>query len=87
MEWWIDQDKDGENVPKLEFVEVVLVHYSLVNNSYQQASKVLFTFVLNKQFAQLINISPYLLTMLNTINTEFLFLKYGLLIKTVSSLK
>ena len=87
MEWWIDQDKDGENVPKLEFVEVVLVHYSLVNNSYQQASKVLFTFVLNKQFAQLINISPYLLTMLNTTNTEFLFLKYGLLIKTVSSLK
>ena len=74
-------------MPKLEFVEVVLVHYSLVNNSYQQASKVLFTFVLNKQFAQLINISPYLLTMLNTINTEFLFLKYGLLIKTVSSLK
>ena len=43
-----DKDKDGEDVPKLEFVEVVLVHCNLVNNSYQQASKVLFTFVPNK---------------------------------------
>ena len=41
----IDQDKDGELVRKLEVAEVVLVHYNLVNNSYQQASKVLFTFV------------------------------------------
>ena len=39
----IDQNKDGENVPKLETVEVGLVHRNLVNNNYQQASKVLFT--------------------------------------------
>ena len=45
-----------EDVPKLEYVEVVLVHCNLVNNSYQQASKVLFTFVPNKQFGQLITI-------------------------------
>ena len=51
----IDQDKDRENVPKLEYVEIVLVHCNLVNNNYQQASKVLFTFVPNKQFDQLIN--------------------------------
>ena len=44
----VNQDKDGEDVPKLESVEVVLVHCNLVNNSYQQASKVLFTFVPNK---------------------------------------
>ena len=44
----VDQDKDGENVPKLEFVEVVLVHCHLVNNNYQQASKVFFTFAPNK---------------------------------------
>ena len=44
----VDKDKDGEDVPKLESVEVVLVHYDLVNNSYQQASKLLFTFVPNK---------------------------------------
>ena len=39
----VDQDKDGENMPKLESVEVVLVHCNLINNNYQQASKVLFT--------------------------------------------
>ena len=44
----VDKDKDGENVLKLESVEVVLVHCNLANNSYQQASKVLFTFVPNK---------------------------------------
>ena len=64
------KDKDGENVPKLESVEVVLVHYNLVNNNYQQASKVLLTFVPNKQFGQLINIAPYSLIMRNTTNTE-----------------
>ena len=50
----VGQDKDGEDVPKLEFVEVVLEHYNLVNNNYQQASKGLFTFAPNKQFRQLI---------------------------------
>ena len=54
-----DVDKDGEDVSKRESVEVVLVHCNLVNNSYQQASKVLFTFVPNKQFGQLITISPH----------------------------
>ena len=60
-----------ENVPKLEFVEVVLVHFNLVNNSYQETSKVLFSFVPNKQFGQFIKISPHWLTMLGTTNTEF----------------
>ena len=60
----IDSDKDGELVPILEVVEVVLVHCNLVNNSHQQASKVLFTFVPNKQFGQLIIITPHLPTML-----------------------
>ena len=54
----IDLDKNSENVPRLENVEVVLVHYNLVNTSYQQASRVLFTFVPNKQYGQLISISP-----------------------------
>ena len=39
----VDKDKDGEDVPKIESVEVVLVHCNLVNDSYQQASKVFFT--------------------------------------------
>ena len=47
------------------------MNFDLVNNNYQQASKVLFTFVPNKQFGQLINISPYSLTMLSTTNAEF----------------
>ena len=67
----VDQDKDGEDVPKLETVEIVLVHCNLVNNSYQQPSKVLFTFVPNKQFGQLVTISVHSLTMLKTTNTEF----------------
>ena len=46
----VDEDKDGQDVPKLESVEDVLVHCNLVNNSYQQASKVLFTFRPDKQF-------------------------------------
>ena len=44
----VNKDEDGEHVPKLESVEVVLVHCNLVNNSYQQTSKVLFTFVPKK---------------------------------------
>ena len=71
----VDQDKDGEDVPKLESVEVVLVHCNLVNNNYQQASKVLFTFVPNKQFGQLVNIAPHSLIMLSTTNTEFSSIK------------
>ena len=71
----VDKDKNGENVPKLESVEVVLVHCNLVKNDYQHTSKVLFTFVPNKEFGQLINISPYSLTMMNTVNTEFSFVE------------
>ena len=67
----IDADKNIENVPRLENVEVVLVHCNLVNNSCQQASRVLFTFVPNKQYGQLISISPHSLVFLKTRNTEF----------------
>ena len=72
---FFDKDKDGEIVPRLETVEVVLVHCNLVNNSYQQASKVLFTFVPNKQFFQLITLTPHSPTLLETTNTEFSFIE------------
>ena len=49
----------------------MLVHCNLVNNSYQQSSKVLFTFVANKQSGQLITITPHSPTMLTTTNAEF----------------
>ena len=70
-----DKNKDGENVRKLESLELVLVHCNLVKNDYQHTSKVLFSFVPNKQFGQLINISPHSLTMMNTVNTEFSFVE------------
>ena len=71
----VDKDKDGETVPKLESAEVVLVHCNLVKNDYQHTSKVLFSFVLNEQFGQLLDISPHSLTMMNTVNTEFSFVE------------
>ena len=71
----VDADKNSENVPKLESVEVVLVHCNLVKNDYQHTSKVLFSFVPNKQFGQLINISPHSLTIMNTANIELSFVE------------
>ena len=67
----IDADKNSKNVPRLENVEVVLVHCHLVNNSYQQYPRVLFTFVPNNQYDQLISISPNSLLFLKTMNTDF----------------
>ena len=67
----IDADKNSENVPRLENVEVVLVHCNLVNNSYQQHSRVLFTFAPNKKYGQLISISPHSLVFLKTMNMDF----------------
>ena len=54
----ITKDKNGENVPHLEIAEVVLVHSNIVNNDYQQDSRVLYTFVPNKSFGSLLEISP-----------------------------
>ena len=67
----IDADKNSQNVPRLENVEVDLVHCNLVNNSYQQYSRVLFTFVPTKRYGQLISITPHSLVFLKTVNTEF----------------
>ena len=79
----VDKDKNAEIVPKLESVEVVLVHCNLVKNDYQHTSKVLFSFAPNKQFGQLINISPQSLIMMNTVNTEFSFVEVWFKIKLV----
>ena len=67
----INKDKNGENVPNLEVVEVVLVHCNLVNNDYQQNSRILFTFVSNKTFGSLLEISPANHVLLKTFNSEF----------------
>ena len=67
----IDADKNSESVTKLENVEVILVHCNLVNNAYQQHSRVLFTFAPTKQYDQLISISPHSLVFLKSMNTDF----------------
>ena len=54
----ITKDENGENAPHLEITEVVLIHCNIVNNNYQQDSRVLCTFVSNKTFGQLLDISP-----------------------------
>ena len=54
----INKNKNSENVPHLEVVEVVLVHCNLVNNDYQQNSRILYTFVPNKAFGSLLEILP-----------------------------
>ena len=61
----LTKDKGSENVPNLEITEVVLVHCDIVNNDYQQDSRVLYTFVPNKPFGSLSEISP----------TNYIFLK------------
>ena len=53
----ITKDKNGENVPHLEITEIVLVHCNIVNNDYQQDSRVLYMFVPNKLFGSLLEIS------------------------------
>ena len=71
----IDKYKNGKNVPKLEIADVILMHCNVVNYSYQQPSKVLFTFVGNKQFGQLVSIARHSLTLVKTTNKEFPFIE------------
>ena len=54
----ITKDKNGENVPHHEITEIVFVHCDIVNNDYQQDSRVLYTLVPNKPFGSLLEISP-----------------------------
>ena len=67
----ITEDKNGENLPHLEITEVVLVHCDIVNNDYQRDSRVLHTFVPNKPFGSLLEISPTNHIFLKTFNSEY----------------
>ena len=67
----ITKDRNGENVLHLEIVELLLVHCNLVNNDYQQDSRILFTFVPDKSFGSLLEISPINQVFLKTFNSEF----------------
>ena len=67
----INKDKKSECVQPLELAERVLVHCNIVNNDYQQDSRVLYTFVSNKLFGSLLEISPTNHIFLKTFNSEF----------------
>ena len=67
----ITKDKNGENVPHLEITEVVLAHCNIVNNDYQQDSRVLYTFVPNRPFGSLLEISPTNHIILKTFHSEY----------------
>ena len=71
----ITKDKNGKNFPYLEITEVVLVHCNIVNNYYQQDSRVLYTFVSNKPFGTLLEISTTNSIFLKTFNSEFSYIK------------
>ena len=67
----ITNDKNDDNVPHLEIEKVVLVHCNIVNNDYQQDSRVLYTFNPNKLFGSLLEISPTNHIFLKTFNSEY----------------
>ena len=71
----INKDKIRENVSHLEITEAVLVQCNIVNNSYQQDSRVLYTFVSNKSFVQLLDISSKNFIFLKTFNSEFSYIE------------
>ena len=68
------KDKVGENVQHLEIPEVVLVHFIIVNNNYQQDSRVLLIVVPNKPFGSLLEIAPTNYIFLKTFNSEFSYI-------------
>ena len=67
----ITKEKNGKNVPHLEITEVILVHCNMVNNYYQHDSRVLYTFVPNKSFGSLLDISPSNHIFLKIFNWEY----------------
>ena len=71
----VTNNENGENVPHLEITEVVLIHCNIVNNDYQQDSRALYTFVPNKTFGQLLDISPKNYVFLKTFDSEFSYIQ------------
>ena len=71
----ITKDKNSENVPNLEITEVALVQCNIVDNDYQQDSRVLYTFIPNKPFSSLLEIPPANQIFLKTFNSEFHYIE------------
>ena len=83
----ITKDKNGENVLHLEVVKLVLVHCNLVNNDYQQDSRILYAVVPNKTFGSLLEISTTNHLFLETFNSEFQEIKIWFTDQTSSPLE
>ena len=62
-------------MPHSEITEAVLIHCNIVNNDYQQGSRVLYTFIPNKSFDQLLDIPPKNFIFLKTFNSEFSYIE------------
>ena len=71
----IAKDKNAENLPNLKITKIVLVHCNIVNNDYQQDSRVLYIFIPTKSFGQLLDISPQNFILLKTFDPEFSYIK------------
>ena len=71
----ITKDENDENIPHLEINVVVLAHCNIVNNDYQQDSRVLYTFVPNKSFGQLLHISQKKFVLLKTSDSGVSYIK------------
>ena len=74
----ITKAENDKNVPHLKITEVALVYYDIVNNDYQQGLWVLYTFVPNKLFGQLSDISPVNFMSLKSFNSEFPYIEIWL---------
>ena len=83
----ITNHKNGENIPHLEIVGLVLIHCNLANNNYQQNSQILYTSVPNKPFGSLLEISPPNHIFLKTFNSEFQEIKVWLTDQTSKPLE
>ena len=71
----IAKEKNGKNVRNLEITDVVLVHYNVASNDYEQDSRVLYKFGPNKSFDQLLDISPKKFIFLKTFDSESSYIK------------
>ena len=80
----IIKDRNGENIPQLEITGLILVHSNLVNNTYQQDSRVLYTFISNKSFGESLEISPSKFIFEIHLIQEFHVLQYVVQIKILN---
>ena len=83
----ITKDQNSKNVPHLEITEVVLIHCNIVNNDYQQDSRVLYTFVLDKSFGELLDLSPKQFMFLKSFNSEFSYIDVWFTAQNTKSLE